>query len=376
VKRSVSPNSAAEKDREVEVQRILAILRKWGIYTLGQLAALDKEQLGARLGPEAIRLWERANGKTTRLLKLIQPPESFEEAFEFENEVETIEPLLFMLRRFLQQLGLRLGALYLVAKELKLRITFADPPQVHHGTDSSDWRNGLAAANKDHYEHRFKIPEPTNNIDVLFRMLHTHLENFKSDFPIVAVLLEAEPAKPSQQQFGLFETSLRDPGRLYETLARLVGLLGADRVGTPVLEETHRPDAFRMEPFAWQLSANANGTDGPHPNLSLRERCTCGSTAVREGVALRRFRFAAAASVFVSENRPAHFRSPEVSGKVSEQSGPYFASGNWWDEKSWMRAEWDLQLDGDVLVRCHQSPPSLCSSVAGGEKWEVDGIYD
>ena len=368
MKRSVSPNSAAAKDRDADIQRIIGILRKWGIYTLGQLSALDKEQVGARLGPEAIRLWERANGQTTRLLKLVQPPESFEETFEFENEIKTIEPLLFMLRRFLQQLGLRLSALYLVAKELRLRITFAGPvaaaTQIH------------PAANKNHYEHRFKIPEPTNNIDTLFRMLHTHLENFTSDFPIVAVLLEAEPAKPSQQQFGLFETSLRDPGRLYETLARLIGLLGADRVGTPVLEETHRPDAFRMEPFGWgqndeirmsndegSPAAGAKGFDGHRPPL-------------QEKPALRRFRPVAAASVFLSENKPAHFRSPEVSGKVSEQSGPYMASGNWWDEKSWARAEWDLKLDGDVLCRCHQSPPSVRSGVAGGEAWNLDGIYD
>ena len=43
---------------------ILAILHKWGIHTLGQFAALNRDDLGARLGLEAIRLWERANGKT------------------------------------------------------------------------------------------------------------------------------------------------------------------------------------------------------------------------------------------------------------------------------------------------------------------------
>jgi len=59
---------------QMEVQEIFAILHKWGIHTLGQLAALDKEQLGARLGPEAIRMWERANGRSSRLLKLVQPP--------------------------------------------------------------------------------------------------------------------------------------------------------------------------------------------------------------------------------------------------------------------------------------------------------------
>ena len=41
---------------QMKVQEVFAILHKWGIHTLGQLAALEKEQLGARLGPEAIRM--------------------------------------------------------------------------------------------------------------------------------------------------------------------------------------------------------------------------------------------------------------------------------------------------------------------------------
>src|SRR5438876_3551201 len=193
MKRSVSPNSTAGKDRQAEVQQIITILHKWGIHTLGELAMLDKEQLGARLGPEAIRMWERANGQSKRLLKLVRPPESFEESFEFENEIETAEPLLFMLRRFLEQLALRLGAIYLVAKELSLGITFANSRQ-----------DEPAVAGKQIYERVFKIPQPTNDVYLLFRMLQTHLENFRSDHPIVAVALSAEPIKPAREQFGLF----------------------------------------------------------------------------------------------------------------------------------------------------------------------------
>src|SRR5690242_2673714 len=135
-------------DGPLEAQEIFAILHKWGIHTLGQLAALDKEQLGARLGPEAVRMWERANGQSPRLLKLIRPPESFEESFEFEREIETAEPLLFMLRRFLEQLAVRLGVIYLVAKELKLQITFANSHQVRHEADLSNWRNKPAIGGK------------------------------------------------------------------------------------------------------------------------------------------------------------------------------------------------------------------------------------
>ena len=349
MKRSSGSNSTAAKDREAEIQQILAILHKWGIHTLGQLAALDKEQLGARLGPEAVRMWERANGQSNRLLKLVRPPEAFEESFEFEHEIETAEPLLFMLRRFLEQLSLRLSAIYLVTKELTLRITFANPPRVRTQDGFVRRRNGFAAANTQIYQRVFKIPQPTNDVDLLFRMLHTHLENFKSEHAITAVSLDAQPTKPPKQQFGLFETTLRNPNQLSETLARLTALLGADRVGTPVLEETHRPDAFRIEPFAWDVSMRFAAD-------------TAASTEEKKkapGVALRRFRPAAPASVFISENVPAHFQSKKISGKLVDQRGPYLASGNWWDEKTWSRSEWDLQLENNVLVRCHQSPPSL-----------------
>src|SRR6266436_1447560 len=227
---------------EKTVQEILAVLHKWGIHTLGQLAALDKEQLGARLGPEAIRMWERANGQSNRLLRLVRPPESFGESFEFEHEIETAEPLLFMLRRFLEQLMLRLTGIYLVTKELTLQITFANLR-----------RDEPAVAGKQFYERVFKIPQPTNDVDLLFRMLQTHLENFRSEHPIVAVALSAQPIKPAKEQFGLFETTLLNPYQLSETLARLTALLGSERVGTPVLEETHRPDAFRMQPLRWDI---------------------------------------------------------------------------------------------------------------------------
>lgn len=318
----------SSSDRAAEVRKVLALLHQWGIHTLGQFAALPKEEVSVRLGSEAVRMWERANGTATRLLKFVQPPESFAETFEFESEIETSEPLLFILQRFLQQLTVRLGALYLVAQELKLRITFSD---------------------KTSYEHRFQIPEPSNHEEVLFRMLQTHLENFTSAAPITAVALEAEPTKPAQQQFGLFETALRDPGQLSETLARLTGLFGTERVGTPVLRDTHRPDAFRLEAFSWQLPETPVA-----PETSPK-------------IALRRFRPAPDATVWRDGGKLAHFRCREAQGEVREQAGPYKLSGEWWEEKSsWARAEWDLQLEDGALCRGHEE----------ANAWQLDGIYD
>jgi protein ImuB len=325
------------------------------------LAALEKEELRNRLGAEAVRLWERANGTATRLLKFVQPPETFDESFEFDHEIETAEPLLFILRRFLEQLALRLSSIYLVARELTLTIIFANSC---HDESVVTATNASAA-------RTFKIPQPTNDVDLLFRMLQTHLENFKSDHPIVAVALSAEPIRPGSQQFGLFETALRNPHQLYETLGRLTALIGNDRVGTAVLEETHRPDAFRMEQFSWQVGASPSRT-GSIPNRPDGGH----RPPLQEKPALRRFRPPANTSVFVSDRR--YLQSDKVRGQIMNQSGPFLLSGNWWNEKTWSRAEWDMQLENGELVRAHESPPSSdygATDSADGI-WQIDGIYD
>jgi protein ImuB len=309
--RNLTLMQKAEK-RAAEISHLIALLHKWGVHTLGQLAALPQDDLAARLGPEAVRLWEQASGQSTRLLRLVRPPEIFTEQIEFEHEIETAEPLLFVLQRFLEQLTRRLGALYLVAQELTLGLTFAD---------------------KTSYQHRFQIPDPTNAVELLFRLLQTHLENFRTEHPIVAVTLEAQPARPGQQQFQFFETPLRDPARLHETLTRLTGLLGRERVGRPALEDSHRDDAFRIEPFVWELPPSPN-----EPPTTI-------------GPALRRFR--------------GEF-PPPLEEMVIARQGPYRASGNWWDEKRWERAEWDLELGDGVVCRAEKR--------SGG--WQLDGLYD
>jgi hypothetical protein len=68
----------------------------------------------------------------------------------------------------------------------------------------------------------------------------------------------------------------------------------------------------------------------------------------------------------LDEEEPVHVRSADVRGKIIVQRGPFLISGNWWDEKSWARAEWDLELEDGKLVLAHQSQGT----------WKLDGIYD
>jgi protein ImuB len=318
---------------------VRGILKKWGIQTLGEFLALGKTALADRLGTESLELFDRAAANATRPLRLAKAPDVFEEAMEFEHEIETAEALLFVLRRFVEQLSLRLDLVYLVADEMTLRLTLVDGES---------------------YQHVLKIPAPTRKIKTLFGMLQTHLETLRTEQPIVGVHLALRPCRPANQQLELFESDLRDPNQFYETLARLTALVGHDRVGTPVVEASHRPDAFRMEPIDLNRSAQIkrqrtaavqNLSDfakrlGVRQSSAAFER----EESVR-GLCLRRFR----------PPMRAAFECP-----ILDKAGPWHMSGHWWDHQRWSRVEWDVQTEDETLYRVFQR---------NGQTF-VDGLYD
>jgi protein ImuB len=343
---------------------LLEILGKWGIHTLGDFTALNRAALVERLGTEALPLHARATGRIDRPLRCVPPPEIFEESIEFEHEIETLEPLLFMLRRFLEQLALRLETVYLVVAELRLQLGFAisdaaSNPKVAkeaaYGTKSGRRTGEPSGGNPKSeirnlklYERLFKVPSPTRDVEVLFRMLHTHLESFTAAHPIVRLQLTATPAHAAQQQFGLFESALRDPNQFYETLARLSALVGHDRVGVPVLEPTHRPEAFRLVPADFTSTPRAADV-----------------AAIPLGLALHRFRPPLPANVQV-EQRPLFLHTTKLRGPIIAAHGPMLLSGDWWGGQSWSRCEWDVQLEGGPLCRIYEQEGA----------WFLEGIYD
>jgi len=316
--------------------QILSILAKWGIQTLGGFVALGKEPLAVRLGPEALQLYDRASANCARPLRLVQSPATFHEQAEFEHEIETTEPLLLLLRRFIEQISARLEMACLVAQELTLRLTFSDNTQ---------------------YEHNFRIPAPTKNIDTLFRMVQTHLETLKAGHPVIGLYLSAKPCRPASQQFDLFEAALRDPNRFYETLARLSALVGSDRAGVPVLEPTHRPDAFHLQ--SPKLDCDGSDKSDASDPSDIQE-------GAARGLCLRRFRPPRPIRLQKRGHGSIVLNSATSSERILHVSGPWPISGDWWDNHPWSRIEWDIQTDKGNLYRIFQQDSS----------WFMEGVYD
>ncbi len=308
---------------------LLAVLREWGVHTLGQLTSLPRGELSDRLGPEADWLWQRAAGGTQRLLRVVRPVEEFSENFDFEREIETLEPLLFILRRFLDQLLVRLSGVNRVAGKMVLT---------------------LPLENGGEYRREFSIPSPTADRAVLFRILDTHLETLKMESRPTGCQLEIQAVSPDHQQMRFFENPLRDANRFGETLARLTALVGEGNVGVAVMENTHRPDCFRVvAPRFHDLGEAVEKGD----DLAV-------------GLPLRRYRPAMPAQVRVVGHVPAFVVSDTAHGAVRGAHGPYRASGGWWDKELWRVEEWDIEIADCGIYRL---------GLQGGE-WFIEGCYE
>jgi protein ImuB len=326
---------------------LLSILTKWGIRTLGEFTSLDKDRIAERLEAGGVELFERASAHTIRPLKLVNPRETFEETIDFDQAIESLEPLLLILRRFLDQISCRLELAGFVAEELQLR---------------------LRLSSGQNYERFFSVPAPTGNVETLFRMLHTHLENVRTDSPIMAVNLSARPCRPENQQFGLFESALRDPNQFYETVARLTGLLEARRVGTPVVEPTHRPDAFHLEPVNSVEAASDrrwNKENQRRPEAAALTRGPASGGRLR-GLPLRRFRPPQRVQVLVLDERPTLFRAGNWIKPLKQAKGPWRSSGHWWDNQCWNRDEWDVETIHGEIYRL------FCQN----NDWFLEGVFD
>lgn len=322
----LAPLPLAVADPSPELADILA---HWGLRTLGDLTALPRDEIIRRFGAAGLTLWQRAIGGAPRPLRPVVPPQTFSAAHEFEDSVETLEPLLFLLRRFLDRLTLELTAAQFVAAELKLALRLADETT---------------------HTHRLRLPEPTADPEILFRALHTHLESLQTAASVTALSLAVSPARPLVRQQGLFDTGLRDPHGFAETLARVSALVGADHLGTPHPADTHRPDTFRLTAPAPTVPPAA---EPPlHAPLSLP---------------LRRFRPPLPVGLTETADGKTLLWSADHRGEISFRSAPYYRNGDWWQsDRAWSRVEWDVALAEGGLYRL----------ILEGDAYFLEGEYD
>jgi protein ImuB len=299
-------------------------LDRWGIRRLQDLAALPPLGIAERLGPEGLRLRELARGEAERQLLPLQDPLRFEDQIELDYPVELLEPLAFVLARLINSLATSLATRALATNQIRLQ---------------------LKLENRATHERILRLPVPTLDTKAFLKLMQLDLSQNPPSAPVVEVRMAMNPVKPQSAQSGLFILAAPEPVKLELTIARLKSIVGPGRVGTPVLLDTHRPDAFRMTPaFVPSMPATL-----PKFRLSIRL-----------------FRPPRAARVALASGHPNFVTAGAIRGKILDLAGPWRTSGDWWTADPWLRDEWDIALGDGALYRLYCDPKG----------WFVEGSYD
>jgi protein ImuB len=304
-------------------------LERWGIRFFQDLAALPPLGIAERLGPEGLRLRELARGEVERKLVPLEDPVRFEEEIELDYPVDLLEPLAFLLARLVNGLATRLATRALATDELRLR---------------------LRLENRTTHERTLRLPVPSLDTKAFLKLLQLDLAANPPADPVVHVWMGVNPVKPQAAQSGLFVPVTPEPVKLELTLARIKSIVGASRVGSPELLDTHRTGAFRMVNMG-------TGYATPKPAFCSRSRTR---------LTLRIFRPPRAARVALSCGQPGFLSADGIRGKVVDLAGPWRTSGDWWTTDPWSSDEWDIALSDGALYR-------LCCNPRG---WFVEGSYD
>lgn len=300
-----------------------------GMRSVGDIAALPIEATGTRLGPDAARVITLARGEDKTPLFPRPHATRFEESQDLEWEVADVNALVFVLKRLADAMMNRLACRSLAASGATLTLT-------------------LLSRAKD--ERTLQISHPTRDAGTLLHLARASLEASPPADAVTAVRWTAIASAPRPTQLGLFDPPAPAPEKLTLTLARLAALVGADRVGHPVVPDSHRPNAFALGAFEHSVKTPEQGT-----------------RAREQAVALHVFRPPRDADVVIANGRMVRVSAGEVRGGVRTCCGPFRVAGEWWGDR-FDHDAYDVELnDGGLYL-------FGLDRITG--KWRLEGVYE
>jgi protein ImuB len=333
----------------------LLTLRRWGLRTLGDFAALPDDEVGARLGQRGVA-WQRlARGEDPRPLVPAMPEERFEQALDLEWPIDGLEPLSFVLGRLMEPLSAHLEQRDRAAAVLHVRLHLIP-----------------TGVTREVHARSLQLPAPIRDARTLRTLALLDLESHPPAAAVDRVVVAVDPTPGRVVQFSLLTRPLPSPEQLSTLMARLNALMGEDRSGSPADVDSWEPGAFAMAPFAPRDSTDVHrhGTrrhvDTEKHLIDLRAfESPCPVSA------LRRFRFPVPVRVRLEQGKPSRVTTDRRGldgGAIAMCAGPWRTSGAWWDSALWNRDEWDVTLTGGATYRLFHERES--------GNWFLDGIVD
>jgi protein ImuB len=327
---------------------VAEMLAGWGIRTLGELAALPRDGLADRLGAAGLRAQDAARGVDREPFRPYVPPPFWEEAMGLEWEIESLIALAPILDAVLDRLCARLTVAGVAADAIGVELRLAD------GT---------------RHVRAIPLAYPLREGRPLATLIALDLEAHPPTAPVTGVIVSAHPvsARATQATLGQPPTpAVRD---LAAAVARLARLVGPDNFGSPVVNNSHRPDDVALVPFTPVLQPGADAT-ATLASVPARGRARANGevpSADAYRLALRRVRPPRRVEVSLEGGRPV---AMDWSGwqRITRAAGPWRISGQWWDGGRFAREEWDVALADGTLCRLARDGIT--------DAWLLDAVYD
>jgi protein ImuB len=265
-------------------------LARWGLRRLGDLARLDSDAVGSRLGRRGVELVRIARGEESSPLVPRRAAETFAEETELDYEIENLEALSFVMRPMVERLADRLSLRGFAAGGVTL---------------------SMGLAGRRNFIRRVALGAPSIDVRAILTFVALSLEASSPDSAIESIRIDAEPHHPRPAQADMFLPPSPAPDRLETTIARLAALCGPENVGLLRPENSWFPEAVRLERFDPPAPRPDNCLSAPSPVSSVAR------------LVVRAIRPALEIEVLCARGRPEFVRGPNLGARVVSLAGPW-----------------------------------------------------
>ncbi|HAN31197.1 MAG TPA: DNA repair nucleotidyltransferase [Myxococcales bacterium] len=268
-------------------------LGKLGVRDVGALLSLPADGLRRRFGPEVLQLWRLGTGDWRPSLRAMAPQVPLCQQEILDNPVEHRSQVLFVIKRGLYGLLVRLASRHQALSSLGCKL------QIEGGSL---------------IEFEISPAQPTLDEHQVLELVRLKLESLSLKGAIEEVFIRVEPASAQREQLQLFKhRGKRDLSAAKEAIARLRAELGDDAVCRAHLTSGNLPEAQ----FTWV----------PTKQVSLPEPIPVDRRTLVRRISSRPLRL---------PPQSRHTRDEGLlvtgveQGAVVRSWGPYIISGGWW----------------------------------------------
>jgi protein ImuB len=224
------------------------------------------------------------------------------------------------------------------------------------------------------FSRRIAVAAPSNDVRAILTLINLSLEAAPPEDGVESIRIEIAPRVPRPAQTDMFLPPCPAPDKLQTTIARLAALCGPGNVGMLSAENSHRPEAMRLDPFAPPAAP-------PIPENAAARNVT--------QLVIRAIRPAREIEVMCSREIPEFVRGENLGARVISIAGPWRRDGEWWlgftvdadmhadssaeknpavPECGFIRDYYELALEDGGVYRIFRDLNS--------DKWFLDGAYD